>query len=149
MPTSQQVILPQLTLISWQSKGNVQSQTQVHGCGPIYSVHVLHIPLTFMCRCAQIHILRYEATTIYSLHTHGVHLMACPWARYLSRDILSHAQFLCDTAAALGDTIQCVSPLSRYRLYTCLRETHTDVPSKQADSDDACSGGFYFFFLLV
>jgi hypothetical protein len=26
---------------------------------------------------------------------------------------------------------------------------HTEIPSKHVDSDDACSGGFYFFFLLV
>lgn len=73
--------------------------------------------------------------------------MACPWARYLSRDVLSNAHFLCDTAAGLRDTRQRISPTSRYRLwsYTCLREMHTELPSKQADPDDACSGGFYFF----
>jgi hypothetical protein len=57
-------------------------------------------------RCAQIQIYCYEATTTYSLHKHGVHFMAWPWARYLSRDVRANAHFLCDTAGGLWDTIQ-------------------------------------------
>lgn len=77
-------------------------------------------------RCAQIQ-SSVTKLPLYILHTHGVHFMACPWARYLSRDALSNAHFLFDTAAGLGNTIQRISPKSRYRLwsYTCLREMHT------------------------
>jgi len=99
MPTTQQVILPQLQLISWQSKGYVQSQTQVQGCGQTYRVHALHISLTFIF---VVHRYKSSVTKLY-IHT-------------VCRDALSNAHFLCDTAAGLGDTVQRVSPISKYRL---------------------------------
>jgi len=74
MPTSQQVILPQLRLISWQSKGYVQSQTQVKGCGPIHSVHALHVSLTFMF---VVH--RYKSSVtklpLYTAYIHTVYIL--------------------------------------------------------------------------
>jgi len=53
-----------------------------------------------------------------------VSILSCPWARQLSQDVRADADFLCDRASALGNTIKESRVYKEIRLEAVIWRTH-------------------------